>query len=42
MNSGSAADGILMTLHKQRENDTAECLFLVKGLPTGLGLADGN
>jgi hypothetical protein len=31
-----------MTLSQQRVNDTAVGPFLGKGLPTGLGLADGN
>ena len=40
--SGSAAFGILTTLPSKRENDTAKGPFLGKGLPTGLGLADGE
>ena len=39
--SGSAAVGILMTLSPKHAIDTAVGPFLGKGLPTGLGLADG-
>jgi len=40
--SGFTAVGILKTLHPKRENGTARGPFPGKGLPTGLGLADGN
>ena len=40
--SGSAADGILMTLSTKRAINATRGPFPGKGLPTGLGLADGK
>ena len=39
---GSAAGGILMTLHLKRAIDSTVGSFLGKELPPGLRLADGN